>query len=170
MPDNPLAPRDRAGQDDCNVPGDTSAPAIPRVVLTADPLDPRVTERAVSTDQDGALVCFTGVVRDHSRGRSVVGLEYQAYEPMARRQMEQIVAEVRERWGLACAIHHRFGRVNVGEIAIVVAVASPHRAEAFDACRWAIDTVKNNVPIWKKEFTADGGFWIEGDDALPVEG
>ena len=138
------------------------------VLLTTDPLDPRATENAVSTDRDGAVVCFTGVVRDHSKGRSVTGLEYQAYEPMARKQLERIVSQVRERWGLACAIHHRFGRVAVGEIAIVVAVASPHRAEAFDACRWAIDTVKNEVPIWKKEFTTDGGWWIEGDDSLPA--
>lgn len=144
-------------------------PSNPPVRLTADPLDPRVTEAAVRTDQDGAVVCFTGVVRDHSRGKAVTGLEYQAYEPMALRQMQRIADTVRERWGLACAIHHRIGPVAVGEVAVVVAVASAHRAEAFDACRWAIDTVKNEVPIWKKEFATDGGWWIEGADAVPVD-
>jgi len=138
------------------------------VLLTTAPLDPRAAEDAVSRPEDGAVVCFTGVVRNHSKGRDVVGLEYQAYEPMARALLRDIVDQVRLRWGLACAIHHRLGPVAVGEVAVVVAVASPHRAEAFDACRWAIETLKHDVPIWKKEHAVDGTFWIEGEDALPA--
>ncbi len=122
---------------------------------------------AVLTDSDGAYVLFVGVTRDHARGRNVTGLEYDAYKPLAESEMARIVAAVRERWGLAAAILHRTGYVAVGDPSVVICVASAHRAEAFDACRWAIDTLKTNVPIWKKEFAADGTFWIEGDVSVP---
>jgi molybdopterin synthase catalytic subunit len=138
------------------------------VQLTQEPLDPQRAVDAVMTDRDGAYVLFVGVVRDHSRGRTVTGLEYQAYPPMAEAQMRALVAQVRERWGLACAIQHRYGYIPVGEAAVVVCVSSAHRAEAFEACRWVIDTLKADVPIWKKEFAADGTYWIEGDEALPA--
>lgn len=142
------------------------------VRLTTAPLDPQEAIDAVRTDADGAYLLFVGVVRDHAQGRAVTGLEYQAYPPMAERQMQKLVEGVRERWGLAAAILHRYGVLPVGEAAVVVCVASPHRAEAFEACRWTIDTLKREVPIWKKEFAADGTYWIEGDEALPaaVEG
>ena len=136
------------------------------VLLTTEPLNPQQAVEAVMTDSDGAYVQFVGVVRDHSKGRSVTGLEYQVYVPMAQSQMQKLVVEVRNRWGLACAILHRYGFIPVGEIAVVVCVASSHRAEAFEACRWAIDTLKADVPIWKKEFCPDGTFWIEGDEAI----
>ena len=139
------------------------------VLLTDEPLDMETAINAVRTDADGACVLFAGIVRDHARGRAVIGLEYEAYRPMAERQMNRIVAEVRERWGLACAILHRFGYLRVGETSVVVCVASAHRAEAFEACRWAIDTLKHEVPIWKKEHAADGTYWIEGDEAIPEE-
>ena len=136
------------------------------VQLTQNILDPQTAVDAVMTDSDGAYVQFVGIVRNHSRGRAVTGLEYQVYAPMAEQQMRRLVSTVREKWGLACAILHRTGYIPVGEAAVVVCVASSHRAEAFDACRWAIDTLKNDVPIWKKEFTADGTYWIEGEDAI----
>lgn len=139
------------------------------VHLTADILNPQTAVDAVMTTSDGAYVHFVGVVRSHSRGRQVTGLEYQAYAPMAERQMKVLVDAVREKWGLACAILHRTGYIPVGEAAVVVCVASSHRAEAFDACRWVIDTLKKDVPIWKKEFTADGTYWIEGEDAISTE-
>lgn len=139
------------------------------IQLTADILKPQSAVDAVMTTGDGAYVQFVGVVRSHSRGRQVTGLEYQAYAPMAERQMKALVDVVRDKWGLACAILHRTGYIPVGEAAVVVCVASSHRAEAFDACRWVIDTLKKDVPIWKKEFTADGTYWIEGEDAISTE-
>lgn len=140
------------------------------VRLTTDPLDPQDAIDSVMTDADGAYVLFVGVVRNHSRGRAVTGLEYQVYAPMAERQMARLVEEVRERWGLHCAILHRYGPIPVGESAVVVCVSSAHRAEAFEACRWTIDTLKEDVPIWKKEFATDGTFWIEGEASLPATG
>jgi molybdopterin synthase catalytic subunit len=139
------------------------------VLLTTEPLDPLAAVTAVMTAADGAYVLFVGVVRDHAKGRRVTGLEYQTYAPMAEKQLTWVAATVRERWDLACAIQHRYGPVPVGDAAVVVCVASPHRAEAFDACRFAIDTIKTEVPIWKKEFAEDGTFWIEGDELLPAE-
>ncbi len=136
------------------------------ILLTEDPLNPQQAVEAIMTPADGAYVLFVGVVRNHSRGRSVTGLEYQIYRPMAERQMQRLVDEVQSRWGLRCAILHRYGYIAVGEPSVVVCVSSAHRAEAFDACRWAIDTLKADVPIWKKEFSTDGTYWIEGEDAL----
>lgn len=140
------------------------------VLLTEERLEPQTAVDAILTDRDGAYVLFVGVVRDHARGRSVTGLEYQAYVPMAERQLQKLVDTVRERWGLACAIQHRFGYLAVGEASVVICVASSHRGEAFDACRWVIDTLKQDVPIWKKEFATDGTYWIEGDTALEGAG
>lgn len=140
------------------------------VLLTDAPLDPDDAVAAVITDLDGAYVLFVGTVRNHARGQAVMGLEYDAYRPLALSQMEDIVSGVREQWGLACAILHRTGYLAVGEASVVVCVASPHRADAFDACRYAIDTLKRDVPIWKKEYAAHGTFWIEGDASVPAEG
>jgi molybdopterin synthase catalytic subunit len=137
------------------------------VLLTEEPLDPQQAACAVMTNSDGAYVLFVGVVRDHARGRRVTGLHYDVYKPLAERQMARIVDQVRERWGLRCAILHRFGYLPVGEASVVVCVSSAHRADAFEACRWAIDALKSDVPIWKKEFASDGTYWIEGDDAVP---
>lgn len=137
-------------------------------LLTEEPLDPQQAVDAIMTPSDGAYVLFVGMVRDHSRSRSVTGLEYQVYRPLAEKQMGRIVDAVRERWGLSCSLLHRYGRLAVGEASVVVCVSSAHRAEAFEACRWAIDTLKSEVPIWKKEFATDGTYWIEGDDALPA--
>jgi molybdopterin synthase catalytic subunit len=97
----------------------------------------------------GAAVTFVGTVRNRSQGHTIQYLEYSAYKPMAEAEMRRIAAEVRERWGLSCAMAHRIGRLQIGEASIVVAVASAHRTEAFEACRWAVDEVKSRVPIWK---------------------
>ena len=116
---------------------------------------------------NGAIVVMSGMVRNKTGGKPVEALEYQAYQPMALRVFEQIAAEIRQRWPDATrvAIHHRIGRLEVGEISVLVAVGCPHRREAFEACQYAIDTLKHNAPIWKKEWfaEADGtrsGSWV----------
>jgi molybdopterin synthase catalytic subunit len=125
------------------------------VALQRDPIDLAALQATDPTD--GALCLFVGVVRDHNEGRPVLRLEYEAYEEMARPLMERIAAECRERWGVSdVRIVHRLGPLAIGEASVAVAVASPHRREAFEACRYAIDTLKATVPIWKKEFYADG--------------
>lgn len=116
---------------------------------------------------NGAVVVMSGMVRDNTDGRSVVALEYQAYEPMAIRVFQQIAAEIRKTWAAVThiVIHHRIGRLNIGEISVLTAVGCPHRSEAFAACQYAIDTLKHNAPIWKKEWYSepDGqlfGSWV----------
>ena len=110
----------------------------------------------------GGEVSFTGVVRDHSRGHSIDHLEYEAYEPMAEREMRKISEEVAKRWPeVRISIAHRVGRLEIGEAAVMIAAAAPHRAQAFEACRFAIDTLKRTVPIWKKEFGEEGTYWVE---------
>jgi molybdopterin synthase catalytic subunit len=139
-------------------------PAIIRI--TRDALDARAIrelEAVVTTSGDGGVVTFQGVVRDNARGKQVRSLEYDAYVEMAEQQMAQIAAEVEKRWETsAVAMVHRIGRLEIGECSVVVAVACPHRAEAFEACRYAIDTLKATVPIWKKEIYTDGEEWVEG--------
>jgi molybdopterin synthase catalytic subunit len=126
------------------------------------PLDAGAVVARVKGPDMGGVVTFLGTVRDHARGRSIRHLEYEAYPGMAEREMGKIAAEVRERWpGARVAIAHRVGHLEVGEVAVVVAAAAPHRAEAFAACRHAIDTLKETVPIWKKEFAADGDYWVD---------
>src|SRR5215470_4504727 len=115
------------------------------------------------TPADGALCTFVGVVRAENGGRPVTRLEYEAYEPMALAMMDEIEAEVRRLWPVTdVRLVHRLGGLAIGEASVAVAVAAPHRAEAFAACRFAIDTLKARVPIWKKEFYADGAAWLEG--------
>lgn len=110
----------------------------------------------------GGIVTFVGVVRDHARGRSIRHLEYEVYPEMAVREMEKIASEAARRWpGALVAIGHRAGHLEIGEAAVVIAAAAPHRAEAFEACRFAIDTLKKTVPIWKKEVATDGEYWVD---------
>ena len=121
-----------------------------------------------TAERDGAVCVFVGVVRNENGGRPVSHLEYEAYEEMALPLMEQIEAETRARWPVTdVRLVHRLGRLQIGEASVAVAVASPHRAEAFAACRYAIDTLKAKVPIWKKEFYADGSQWLEGARPVP---
>jgi molybdopterin synthase catalytic subunit len=113
-------------------------------------------------DDAGGLVTFVGAVRDHSRGHSIKFLEYEAYPEMAEREMQKIADEAAERWpGTRVAIAHRIGHLEIGDAAVVIAAASPHRAAAFEACRFAIDTLKQTVPIWKKEVATDGEYWVD---------
>ena len=119
---------------------------------------------------DGALCLFAGIVRDHNEGRAVRHLEYEAYDEMALAELTAIEREVRRRWPVSDVhILHRLGRLEIGDVSVAVAVTSPHRAQAFEACRHAIDTVKRTVPIWKKEFYADGSLWLEGPGACSHE-
>jgi molybdopterin synthase catalytic subunit len=118
---------------------------------------------------DGALCLFVGVVRNENGGRPVRHLEYEAYEEMALPVMEEIEAEVRARWPVTeVRLVHRLGRIEIGEASVAVAVSSAHRGEAFEACRYAIDTLKAKVPIWKKEFYAEGEAWLEGADRTRI--
>jgi molybdopterin synthase catalytic subunit len=113
--------------------------------------------------RNGAVVVMSGMVRDNTDGRSVQFLEYQAYAPMALQVFRQIAIDIRSRWSdvTRIAIHHRTGRLTVGEISVLVAVGCPHRLEAFEACHYAIDRLKHNAPIWKKEHWADGSSsWV----------
>lgn len=116
---------------------------------------------AVSRVSQGGLVTFTGVVRDHSKGKKVTRLEYEAYAPMAEKKLAEIAAEARTQWpGTEVAVVHRVGVLAPGELAVVIAVSAPHRKEAFRACEHVIDRLKEDVPIWKKEFAEDGEVWV----------
>lgn len=115
----------------------------------------------VSSPSAGAVVTFTGTVRDHARGRTVTRLDYEAYPEAAEKMLARIGAEIEERWAVeGVAITHRFGQLAIGDISVAIAVSSPHRGEAFEACRHAIERIKQIVPIWKKEHYADGETWI----------
>jgi len=117
---------------------------------------------------DGAVVTFLGLVRNLNAGRRVLYLEYEAYEPLALKSFERIAGEIRGRWpGAHVALHHRIGRLEIGEASIVIAARSPHRADAYAACRYAIERVKQIAPIWKREFFEGGDVWIEGATADP---
>jgi molybdopterin synthase catalytic subunit len=117
-------------------------------------------------NEDGAVAIFEGVVRDNARGKRVRYLEYHAYEPMALSKLEEIAERARREFSIReIGIIHRLGRLELGECSVAIVVTSAHRAPAFEACRFAIDTLKKTVPIWKKEFYEDGEIWIEGDGA-----
>lgn len=134
--------------------------------LTADPLDARRMEAAVTHKGAGAICTFTGVVRDNSRGRAVTRLEYEAYAEMATAEMHRIADEIAESWPEArVAMAHRTGVLEIGEASVVVSVSCPHRTGAIAACKWGIDRLKESVPVWKKEYAEDGTYWIEGDEA-----
>ncbi len=125
----------------------------------------------VKQPRDGAVVTFDGIVRNHSGGRKTLYLDYEAYEPMALEKMRAIGAALRARFAVdRIAIVHRLGRLEIGETSVFIAVSSAHRAVAFDACRFAIDTLKRGVPIWKKEYFAEGAVWAEGEVVQPIPG
>jgi molybdopterin synthase catalytic subunit/molybdopterin converting factor small subunit len=129
--------------------------------ILATPLDLAAAVAEVESDEAGAVATFVGTVRARSRGREVQYLEYEAFAEMAEPMLERLVADLTERHGLcAGAIHHRVGRVEIGEPSVVIAVSAPHRAAALDACREAIDTLKGTIPLWKKEVYAGGEEWI----------
>jgi molybdopterin synthase catalytic subunit len=135
----------------------------PLIQLTREPLDRDALVAAVGSASSGGIVIFEGVVRDNARGKQVRYLEYDVYPEMAERQIRALVAEARRRWGVEhVAVAHRYGRLEIGEASVIIVVATPHRAEAFDACRYLIDTLKATVPIWKKEVATNGEEWVEG--------
>lgn len=133
--------------------------------LTRDRIDPVTTASHVRHDAAGAVVVFEGVVRDHHEGRAVDRLSYEAFEPMARKMLEEVGAEVCTRWpDVAIAIVHRIGELGIGEAATVVAVSSAHRREAFESAQFAMDRIKEVVPIWKKEWFGDGTTqWVKAE-------
>ena len=123
----------------------------------------------IKTGSDGAVCVFDGIVRDNSRGRKTLHLDYEAYREMALEQMRGLAGEAVTKFGVRdVTLVHRLGRLGVGETSVLVVVASAHRGAAFDACRWLIDTLKKTVPIWKKEQFADGAIWADGE-AFPEE-
>jgi|CZKL01.1.fsa_nt_gi molybdopterin synthase catalytic subunit/molybdopterin converting factor small subunit len=141
--------------------GDTPAvvTALTREMIKADKL-----VAAAKQSEDGAVVVFDGIVRNHSRGRQTLHLDYEAYEDMAARQLDELARQAIERFGVRHAtIVHRLGKLEIGETSVLIVVASAHRAQAFDACRWLIDTLKKTVPIWKKETFVDGAVWADGE-------
>jgi molybdopterin synthase catalytic subunit len=147
---------------------------IPLLSVTADPLDAgavvRRAEDEAGAGRYGAVAVFIGNVRGEHLGRRVLELEYEAYEPLAVNALGIIAAEAREAWpGASLAVRHRVGRVAIGEASIVIAAASAHRAEAFRACRYAIERVKQIAPIWKRERFDDGAEWVEGATADPSD-
>jgi len=136
--------------------------------VTTAPLDPQAIVASLDSTGIGAVSVFIGVVRDHNKGRRVLHLEYEAYEPLAMRGLELILAEAGEQWpAVRLAIHHRMGRMEIGEASVVIAAASPHRADAFASSRYAIERIKQIVPIWKHEYFEGGDVWIEGATADP---
>ena len=139
--------------------------------VTREPIDRLGLMQHVRADQDGAVVTFDGCVRNQSAGRRTLFLEYEAYESMAIAKMHEIGAELHRQFVLdRVAIVHRLGRLEIGETSVFIAVSAPHRRAAFDACRFAIDTLKRIVPIWKKEYFEDGAVWAEGEElAVPEE-
>ncbi|TNJ66685.1 molybdopterin converting factor [Paenibacillus hemerocallicola] len=160
--DEPLAPADEialippvsGGQ------GEMPDAAVARHVITSEPLSVEEVCAKVTDDEHGAAIAFVGTTRRTTYGQRTVLLEYEAYVPMALRTMEQIADEIAARWpGTRCAISHRIGSVPVGETSVVIAVSTPHRADCYEASRYAIERLKQIVPIWKKEVWEDGSEW-----------
>jgi MoaE-MoaD fusion protein len=142
--------------------------------LTRDPIPADALVSAAKQGEDGAVLVFDGIVRNNSRGRQTLYLDYEAYEEMATKQMNELAREAGTRFGIRhVTIVHRLGRLHVGETSVLIIVASAHRAQAYEASRWLIDTLKKTVPIWKKETFVDGAVWADGEPFPPgyaVEG
>jgi molybdopterin synthase catalytic subunit len=134
------------------------------IALTRERIDAEKLVAEAKSGEDGAVVVFDGMVRNHTRGRRTLHLDYEAYEEMALRQMRELAARARDRFGVRQAtMVHRLGRLEIGETSVLIVVASAHRSAAFEACRWLIDSLKQTVPIWKKETFADGAVWAPGE-------
>ena len=134
------------------------------IQLVREPLDLATLARSVRGPSDGAIVTFDGFVRNQSHGRRTLYLDYEAYESMALAKMREIGKQLHEKFPIhSVAMVHRLGRLQIGETSVFIAVSAPHRAAAFEACRFAIDTLKRTVPIWKKEYFEDGAVWADGE-------
>ena len=137
--------------------------------ITRDPIDAARIADGLKRGEDGASVVFEGIVRNQTRGRKTLYLDYEAYEPMAAQQLESLAEQALKQFQIRdVAIVHRLGRLEIGETSVLIVAASAHRGAAFDACRWLIDTLKRTVPIWKKEYFEDGAVWAEGEP-FPAE-
>jgi MoaE-MoaD fusion protein len=149
--------------------GAGDAAAAPVIGLVRKKIDRDALVTSLKQPADGAIVVFDGIVRDNTRGRKTLYLDYEAYEEMALAEMEKLAAEAQERFAVdRVGVVHRLGRLEIGESSIVIVVTSAHRGAAFDACRWLIDTLKRTVPVWKKEHFADGVVWTDGEP-FPAE-
>lgn len=158
-PDRPLADGDEVAFLPPVAGGDG---AVKRCTISERTLDEAEVARRVEGPDAGGVVSFIGRVRDHARGHVIEHLVYEAYPEMAEREMEKIADEAAARWpGTRVAIAHRVGRLAIGDAAVVVVAAAAHRGEAFEACRFAIDTLKVRVPIWKREVATDGAYWVD---------
>jgi len=142
----------------------STPPSSDLILLVRNVIDADALINHVRTAGDGAIVTFDGCVRNQSHGRRTLYLDYEAYESMALAKMREIAAEVHAKFPIdRVAVAHRLGRLEIGETSVFIAVSAPHRAAAFDACRFAIDTLKRSVPIWKKECFEDGAVWADGE-------
>ena len=145
-----------------------------RVALVRDRIATEAVLAEIKQPEDGAVVVFEGIVRDHTRGRRTLYLDYEAYEPMALRKMEELAEEALGKFEIReVALLHRLGRLEHSETSVFIAVSSAHRTAAFEACRWLIDTLKKTVPIWKKEYFEDGAVWSDGEpfpEKIPTVG
>jgi len=141
------------------------APSVaPLVALTREVIATDAIAAGLKQGEDGAVVVFDGIVRNNTRGRRTLYLDYEAYETMALSEMQRLAADALQRFAVRqVALVHRLGKLQIGETSVLVVVASAHRAAAFDACRWLIDTLKTTVPIWKKEYFEDGAIWAAGE-------
>jgi molybdopterin synthase catalytic subunit len=135
-----------------------------RATIVREPIDTQGVLARIKQPEDGSAIVFEGVVRNNTRGRQTLYLDYEAYEPMALQQMEQLAAQALEQYKVRdVAIVHRLGRLEIGESSVLIVVASAHRGVAYDASRWLIDSLKRTVPIWKKEYFVDGAVWADGE-------
>lgn len=131
------------------------------ILITDKPLDTQGIIKSVGVPEGGAVNVFIGTVRNATKGKKVLKLEFEAYEPMATKELTKIVETAKSKWPiLKVAVHHRTGVMQIGEVPVVIAVATAHRGAGFDACQFIIDTLKETVPIWKKEFFEDGEVWV----------
>jgi MoaE-MoaD fusion protein len=138
--------------------------ASPHCRIQREAIDPQPIVARLKQGEDGAVVSFEGIVRNQTRGRKTLYLDYEAYEQMALQQLEALAGQALQQFSIRnLAIVHRLGRLEIGEISVLIVVVSAHRAAAFDACRWVIDTLKRTVPIWKKEYFEDGAVWADGE-------
>jgi molybdopterin synthase catalytic subunit/molybdopterin converting factor small subunit len=145
--------------------GSEASCADPIVIrIVRDPISTQAEVERLKLPEDGAAVIFEGIVRNNTRGRRTLYLDYEAYEAMALRQMKELAAQARSQYAVRdVALVHRLGRLEIGETSVLIVVASAHRGPAFEACRWIIDTLKKTVPIWKKEYFEDGAVWADGE-------
>jgi len=136
--------------------------------IVREQIDTQAVLEGIKRPEDGATAVFEGIVRNHTRSRQTLYLDYEAYEEMAIKQLELLAQEAQQKFAVReIALVHRLGRLEIGETSVLIAVASAHRGPAFEACRWLIDTLKKTVPIWKKEYFIDGAVWADGEPFPP---